>query len=267
MRLDLVDLAHWAKAKAAKGQKVFLPSGLSDVFNVIKRHGARGNAGLVNRLASEGINTLQRSNRCQNFDNLALFILANTDLKTRTFSLNGGTQKQVAEKLGVSQATVSRILSLMISMRVIRHAFCGDNKVNDPKSGLVKSQDGLNLNNIYYVCDDFGYLAGQTAGDKLVKAFNAADERETKKGLNLHSRLLVIRNTLWEQTIANRARQISKGCLKTKLQKVQDRSVAANIIMKRAQKRGELINRTEQQITAYINVLLNSCGFSSLTTA
>lgn len=262
-RLTLDKLAFWAEQKAAKQERIVLPGGLSDVYNVILKHGARSNTGLMNRLYSRGIDTFRRSSRCRNFDNVALFIVANVDLKTRTFSLNGGTQHQAAVRLGVSQSTISRILALMIKMGVIRHAFNGDNDPRNPRSGLIYKQ-GIPLNNIYYVCDDFGYLAGQTAGDKFVEAFEKADQKASECGLTLVDRILVVRNTLWEGTIERRIKGISTGCLKKTICKLTDRSRAATIIYKRALKRGELVGMTEDKITSYVNILLSKCGFGKV---
>lgn len=262
-RLQLHELAFWAQEKHAKGDRVSLPNGLSDVYNVFQKHGARSNTGILSRLWNKGVATFKRDNRCKNFDNVALFIAANVDLKTRTFSLNGGTQQQAAARLGIDQSTFSRYMGLMITMGVIRPAFNGDNDPRNPRSGLIY-KNGIPLNNIYYVCDDFGYLAGKTAGDKLAQAFKIADEKASVNGLSLVDRLLVVRNTLWEGTIERRIKGISKGCLKTTLSKITDRSRAAAIIFKRAQKRGELCGMNETAITSYVNVLLKTCGFGSV---
>lgn len=260
-RLKLTSLAKWAKDKEAEGKSAYLPSGLSDVFNVISKNGARSNTGIISRLDSFGINTFIRSDRCLNFDNLCLFILANIDLKTRSFSLNGGVQSQMAKKLGVTQPTVSRLIELLTKMRLIRPAFCGDQSPTE--ANRVLDKNGVPLNEIYFVEDDFGYLAGKTAGDKLAVAFSKADEKASKSGFCLHDRLIVVRNTLWEGTIERRIKGISEGCLKKTISKITDRSRATAIIQKRAKSRGDLIGMTEDTINKYINIVLKACGFTS----
>lgn len=260
----LAQYAFWAKKKAEKGEVPRLPAGLSDVFNVFKKHGARANAGILARLRKVGVDTFHRRSRCKNFDKVAMFIIANVDLETRTFSRNGGTQSQMADMLGMSQSTISRILTLMIQMGVIRHAFLGNSPPSDVKAGLVHDSKSIPLNCIYFVNDDFGYLAGPTAGNKLRDVFTIADDQAVERsGLPLYSRLLIVRNTLWEGTISRRIKNISKGCIKSTIKKITDRSRASSILTKRAERRGDLFGLTDYQVTAYINILLESCGFGS----
>ncbi len=257
--IELTKLAHWAESTHAAGKSVFLPRGLSDVYRVFAKNGARSNRVILDRVAH--LKTFVRHDRKINFDNVALFIIANVDKNTRTFSLNGGVQSQIAQRLNISQATVSRILSLMIQMRVIRHAFSGDNAPNDPKSGLIGDRDNIPLNAIYYVCDDFGYLAGKTAGDKLLDAFKKADVDASKSGFNITERLMLVRNTLWDGTIGRRSRGITTAHIKNTIKKITDRSRAAEIVYKRLSKRGDFLCIDSSQIDKIINAVLKSAGF------
>lgn len=109
-----------------------------------------------------GIDTFKRQNRRDNFTKLCLWIAANVCLETRTFSSNG-TQGQIAEAIEVDQSTVSRLLELMIKMRVIAPAFMA-NMAKPQRRWNGFDKNGIPFNNVYVVLDDFGYLAGSVAG-------------------------------------------------------------------------------------------------------
>lgn len=261
---ELTEYNYHCETAVKNGKIPKIAKGLSDVFRVFSKHGARSNVAILNRLYSNhGIKTFIRGNRRQNFDKVAMWVIANTSLENRTFSTRA-CQSQIAERLGISQPTVSRILELMCKMRVITPAFCGNNSASSGKSGLVSDDSGIPLNNLYRVEDDFGYLAGPRAGRKLEEAFRKADEKAcAETGWNLHERLLTIRNTLWEGTIERRIRNITTGCLKKTISKIKDRSRAAEIIFKRMVQRHEHIGLTEHQITKIVNARLASCGFAA----
>ena len=164
-----------------------------------------------------------------------------------------GNQSQIAKDIGVSQPTVSRIIELMLKMDIIGHAFPSQ---SDPLKSVIGGKQGVPLNNVYVVRDDFGYLAGKTAGDKFVEALNAADEKaSTETCTTQKKRLATIRSTLWEGTIKRRIAEISEGCYHKTVSKLKDRFLASRIILKRIKQRGE------DQIERYINAELKYCGF------
>lgn len=263
--LELITKYNKAAAKrAANGGKPYLHKGKSDVFRAFNKHGALSHISIINRLRKDhGIDTFIKQNRRENFKQLCMWIVANVCLETRTFSSNG-TQGQIAEVINVNQSTVSRLLELMVKMRVISPAFTGDKAPTDKKAGLVFDDNGLPYNQVYKVEDDFGYLAGPTAGMKLEKAFKDADQKAyAKTGWNLHERLLTVRNTLWEGTIERRIKNITQGCLKRTISKVTDRSRAAQIIFNRMKQRGEHLLLNEHELDRMVNFRLVSCGFSA----
>jgi predicted XRE-type DNA-binding protein len=263
--LELVTKYNKAAAEAAaNGKQPYLHKGKSDVFRVFMKHGALSHPSIINRLkADHGIETFVKQNRRNNFKRLCMWIAANVCLETRTFSSNG-TQGQIAEMIGVDQSTVSRLLALMVKMRVITPAFTGDKDPTEPKAGLVFDEQGLPYNQVYKVEDDFGYLAGPTAGMKLESAFRKADEKAfANTGWNLHERLLTVRNTLWEGTIERRTKNITQGCLKRTISKITDRSRAVQIIFNRMKKRGEHLLLNGNELDRMVNARLVSCGFSA----
>lgn len=263
--IELITKYNKAAAKAAaNGKQPYLHKGKSDVFRVFMKHGALSHPSIINRLKKEhGIETFVKQNRRNNFNSLCLWIAANVCLETRTFSSNG-TQGQIAEVIGVDQSTVSRLLELLVKMRVISPAFSGDKEPTDKKAGLVFDDEGLPYNQVYKVEDDFGYLAGPTAGMKLEKAFKDADEKAyADTGWSLHERLLTVRNTLWEGTIERRVKNISQGCLKRTIAKITDRSRAVQIIFNRMKKRGEHLLLNDRELDRMVNARLKSCGFSA----
>jgi hypothetical protein len=229
------------------------------------KHGALSHPSIVQRLKKEfGIETFIKQNRRNNFKHLCMWIAANVCLETRTFSSNG-TQGAIAEAIGVDQSTVSRLLALMVMMRVISPAFPGDKKpTENTKAGLVYDNENIPLNQVYVVENDFGYLAGATAGRKLEDAFRKADDKAyANTGWKLHERLLIVRNTLWEGTIERRIKNISNGGLKRTLSKITDRSRAVQIILKRMAKRGEDLLLSEFELDRMVNARLKSCGFAA----
>lgn len=263
--IELITKYNKAAAKAAaEGKQPYLHKGKSDVFRVFMKHGALSHASIINRLKAEhGIDTFLRQNRRNNFNRLCMWIAANVCLETRTFSSNG-TQGQIAEAIDVDQSTVSRLLVLLVKMRVISPAFPGDNTPTEKGAGLVFDENGLPYNQVYKVENDFGYLAGPTAGMKLEEAFRKADEKAyAKTGWKLHDRLLTVRNTLWEGTIERRTRNITEGCLKRTIAKITDRSRAVQIIFNRMKKRGEHLLLNERELDRMVNARLKSCGFSA----
>lgn len=263
--LELVTKYNKAAAKAvAEGRQVYLHKGKSDVFRVFMKHGALSHPAIINRISKEhGIDTFKRQNRRDNFTKLCLWIAANVCLETRTFSSNG-TQGQIAEAIEVDQSTVSRLLELMIKMRVIAPAFHGKHDQTAKGAGTVFDKNGIPFNNVYVVLDDFGYLAGSVAGLKLEMAFKNADQKAfIKTGWQLHERLLTVRNTLWEGTIERRTKNITTGCLKRTIAKITDRSRAVQIIFERMKKRGEDLLLNEFELDRIINARLRSCGFSA----
>lgn len=262
--LELIAKFNKGIAASIKQNKpAYLPKGKSDVFRVFMKHGALSNQAILSRLYRyHGIDTFKKQNRRNNFTQLCMWIAANVCLESRTFSLHG-TQDQIAEVIGVNQSTISRLLELLIKMRVIAPAFSGDHNPDDKKAGLVYDERKIPLNQIYKVLDDFGYLAGKTVGDKLVKAFQNADEKAFEKTKwTLQERLLTIRNTLWEGTIERRIKNITTGCLKRTLSSIKDRSRAAQIIFTRMKKRGEHLLLNEDELNNLINFRLKSCGFN-----
>ncbi|NOI13796.1 hypothetical protein [Vibrio hepatarius] len=263
--LELITKYNKAAAKAAaNGKQPYLHKGKSDVFRVFMKHGALSHPSIINRLkVDHGIDTFVKQNRRDNMTSLCMWIAANVCLETRTFSSNG-TQGQIAEAIGVHQSTVSRLLMLLIKMRVISPAFPGDKDAAANKAGLVFDENGLPFNQVYRVEDDFGYLAGPTAGMKLEEAFRKADEKAyAKTGWNIHERILTVRNTLWEGTIERRTRNITEGCLKRTISKITDRSRAVQIIFNRMKKRGEHLLLNERELDRMVNARLKSCGFSA----
>lgn len=253
-----------AAKKAADGGSPYLHKGKADVFRYFSKNGALTQASIINRLRKyHGIDTFQKQNRRNNFTEVCKWIVANVCLETRTFSSNG-TQGQIAKSIGVNQATVSRIIALMIKMGVIRPAFTDSENPNVQNAGVVGDKDGIPLNNVYVVQDDFCLLAGPTAGAKLITAFQTADEKaEAKTGWTLKERLITVRNTLWEGTIERRIKQITEGCFKKVVAKATDRSRAVQIIMKRMIDRGEDRELTDSQFDRIVNYRLKSCGFSA----
>lgn len=261
---EYTELVQRYNKAAAKSDKPYLHKGKADVFRVFMKHGALSHPSIVQRLKKEfGIETFIKQNRRNNFKHLCMWIAANVCLETRTFSSNG-TQGDIADVLGVNQSTVSRLLALMVQMRVISPAFPGDRDATEEKAGLVYDNDNIPLNQVYKVENDFGYLAGATAGRKLEEAFRKADDKAyANTGWKLHERLLTVRNTLWEGTIERRTKNISNGGLKRTLSKITDRSRAVQIILKRMVKRGEDLLLSEYELDRMVNARLKSCGFSA----
>lgn len=257
-QLEIVKYNSAARKLADKGGKPWLHKGKSDIFRVFCKRGALGNMSILNRLSRYNVETFIKKSRRNNFSEVATWIAANVCLATRTFSVSG-TQSQIAKDIGVSQPTVSRIIELMLQMDVIGHAFPSQ---SDPLKSVVGDKQGVPLNNVYVVRDDFGYLAGKTAGDKFVDALNAADEKaSTETCTTQKERLATIRSTLWEGTIKRRIAQISEGCYRKTVSKIKDRFLASRIILKRIKKRGEDQFLSEKQIERYINAELKYCGF------
>lgn len=254
----------FAKKAFDEGKKPSLSKGLIDVLRVVHTHNARSNPVLYKRAKERGLNTFIRSDGNKNFDEIVKWIICNVKPSTRTFSKEG-CQSQIAGTLGVSQSTISRMLDKMVVLGMIRHAFVGDNDPTDSSSGLVRDKSGITLNNIYVVNDDFALLvAGPGAGNKMNIAFAKADEQaELKTGEALFERLLTIRNMLWEGTIERRVANISVGSLRKTIKKVTDRSRATAIILKRAEKRGELIGLADSAIQRLVNIRLDWLGFGS----
>ncbi|MGR5465571.1 hypothetical protein ACPV5G_21835, partial [Photobacterium damselae] len=83
--------ASWASTKVKQGKKARLPSGLSDVYNVFRKQGARSSAGFLAYLKKIGLDMFVRSSRRVLFDELCKFIVVNTDTRTRSFSNSGTT--------------------------------------------------------------------------------------------------------------------------------------------------------------------------------
>ncbi|MHA2707054.1 hypothetical protein [Vibrio owensii] len=253
---------RWKKT----GDAPKLPSGLADVFRAVLKHGTRAHGGLYYQMARVGSAVLYRKDSAQTLDHLVLYILANTSLSTRSFSLRG-TQSQIGEVIGRSQSTISRWLSLLILCGVLRHAFIGDNVTTDPRGGLVHDKsDGQkrNLNNVYVLTDDFGPLmGGKTAGDKLNLEFERADQRAIAEGTGtLPARLIVLRNTLWEGTIERRNQAISVASTRQKVKQTNDRSRAMSIIMKKLRDRGDMDTLSQSEFELVVNTHLIHCGFS-----
>ncbi|MDG3088126.1 winged helix-turn-helix transcriptional regulator [Vibrio hannami] len=129
---ELVKYNHHCEQKWKNGGVPSLPAGLSDVFRVFMKHGARSNIEIISRLErNHEISTFLRGSRRKNFDAVAMWIVANVEKVNGTFAKQG-TQQQIAERLGISQPTVSRILELMCKMRVIKPIFPNQ---EDPSSG------------------------------------------------------------------------------------------------------------------------------------
>lgn len=253
---------RWKKT----GEAPKLPAGLADVFRAVLKHGARANGGLYYQMERVGSSVLYRKDSAQTLDHLVLYILANTCLSTRSFSLRG-TQSQIGEVIGKSQSTISRWLSLLIQCGVLRHAFMGDNVTTDPRGGLVHDKsDGQkrNLNNVYVLTDDFGLLmGGKTAGDKLNLEFDRADQRAISDGAgSLPARLIILRNTLWEGTIERRNQAISVASTRQKVKLTTDRSRAMTLIMKKLRDRGDAHTLSKSEFEQMANTHLIHCGFS-----
>ncbi|MEZ8822550.1 hypothetical protein AB6D93_23320 [Vibrio sp. 10N.247.310.23] len=255
-------LERWKKS----GQPPKMPAGLADVFRAVLKHGARANGGLYYQLQRQGSTVLYRKDAAQTFDHLVLYMICNTCLSTRSFSLRG-TQSQIGEVIGKSQSTVSRWFSLLIKCGLLRHAFIGDNLATDPRGGLVHDKtDGQkrNLNNVYVLTDDFGVLVGgETAGKKLYQEFEAEDKLAIQEGAgSLPARLAILRNTLWEGTIERRNQAIGAASTKQKVQQTNDRSRALSLVVKKMLDEGldRILSKQEFEVTA--NTRLKHLGFS-----
>lgn len=253
---------RWKKT----GKVLKLPAGLADLFKAVMRHRAGGSGVLHHRALILGDTALLRKDSAATFDDLVLYIIANTDLSTRSFSLRG-TQAQIAQVIGKSQATVSRWLARLIRWGALRHAFIGDNLATDPRAGIVHDKGDSakrNLNNVYVLTDEFGPLmGGQTAGDKLNRAFEQADLIALQEGAGtLPARLAILRGTLWEGTIERRKLAISVTSTKKQLQHADDRSIAAKLIVKKMRKQGLELELSEKEFGLLLNVQLKHCGFS-----
>ncbi|MFA0045093.1 hypothetical protein AB4425_25945, partial [Vibrio sp. 10N.261.51.A1] len=74
---------------------------------------------LYYQLQRQGSTVLYRKDAAQTFDHLVLYMICNTCLSTRSFSLRG-TQSQIGEVIGKSQSTVSRWFSLLIQCGLLR---------------------------------------------------------------------------------------------------------------------------------------------------
>lgn len=252
------------ESKVNSGKKHRLPGGLSDVFNVFEKHGARSNAAFLARLDELSIDVFKKRNQCKNFDEIAKLIVVNIDLETRTFCSEFQTQQQIGDQLKLDQSTISRHLSLMVRAGIIRHAFTGSNDPRDPKAGLVCDKNGIPFNNIYYVNDDFALLAGKTAGNKLIDAFRKRDEAVTEKdGTTLFQRVVNVRNKVWEDTIKSRLKGISAASITETIQGITNRSEAVSIIRKRVEKRGDLVGMSAEAQSTYINALLKQHKFNN----
>ncbi len=255
-------LNKWKKS----GRPPKLPAGLADLFKSVLRHGARANGTLHHRALMLSDTVLLRKDSSATFDDLVLYIIANTDLSTRSFSLRG-TQAQIADVIGKSQATVSRWLARLILWGGLRHAFIGDNSAKDPRAGIVHDKgDGAkrNLNNVYVLTDEFGVLvAGQVAGDKLNRAFEQAEQLALQEGAgSLPARLAILRSTLWEGTIDRRKVAISATSTKKQIQRADDRSIAAKIILAKMRKHRLHNELNEAEFGMMLNARLKHCGFS-----
>lgn len=260
LSLELAKYAGWASTKVKQGKKARLPSGLSDVYNVFRKEGARSNAGFLAYLKKIGLDMFSRSSRRVLFDELCKLIVVNTDTRTRSFSNSGTTQKQIAARLGVDQSTVSRMLTDMVKAGLLRHAFIGNNDPRDPKAGIVCDKKGIPFNNIYYVEDAFALLAGPTAGNKLIQAFISKDKEETQKsGKGLYQRLLTLRNDVWENTIAKRARAISDSSVAKKIVSATTRSEKVRIAHDRLERQGGLSSLTPNEIALQVNGFIKAC--------
>lgn len=255
-------LERWKKS----GQAPKLPAGLADVFRAVLKHGARAHGGLYYQLQRQGSTVLYRKDAAQTFDHLVLYMICNTCLSTRSFSLRG-TQSQIGEVIGKSQSTVSRWFSLLIQCGLLRHAFIGDNLATDPRGGLVHDKsDGQkrNLNNVYVLTDDFGVLVGgETAGKKLCQEFEAEDKLAIQEGTgSLPVRLAILRNTLWEGTIERRNQAIGASSTRQKVQQTNDRSRALSLVVKKMLDEGLDRTLSQQEFEVAANTRLKHLGFS-----
>ncbi|PMK74300.1 hypothetical protein BCT92_07195 [Vibrio sp. 10N.261.52.E5] len=255
-------LERWKKS----GKPPKLPAGLADVFRAVLKHGARANGGLYYQLQRQGSTVLYRKDAAQTFDHLVLYMICNTCLSTRSFSLRG-TQSQIGEVIGKSQSTVSRWFSLLIKCGLLRHAFIGDNLATDPRGGLVHDKsDGQkrNLNNVYVLTDDFGTLVGgETAGKKLCQEFEAEDKLAIQEGAgSLPARLAILRNTLWEGTIERRNQAIGASSTRQKVQQTNDRSRALSLVVKKMNDEGLDSTLSQQEFELTANTRLKHLGFS-----
>ncbi|WP_240205895.1 helix-turn-helix domain-containing protein [Vibrio sp. CyArs1] len=232
---EITRYSHKAQQAAKNGLEPYLHKGKSDVFRVFVKQGALCNPSIISRSDEPP----QRSNRINHFNEICKWIICNVSLHTRTFA-SSGNQGQIANAIGVSQSTVSRLLQQLHSMNVIKPAFpAKQDELN--KSGVVSDNDGIPLPSVWEVTDDFGYLAGNTAGNKLFKAFRKAEQdADQETGATLKERQLVVRNTLWEGTIERRLKNLNDSGLRKVLSKVTDRFRATQIIFKRMVKRGEV---------------------------
>ncbi|AWK83541.1 MarR family transcriptional regulator [Photobacterium damselae] len=260
LSLEFAKYAGWASAKVKKGKKARLPSGLSDVYNVFRKEGARSNAGFLAYLKKIGLELFARISRRNLFDELCKLIVVNTDLRTRSFSNSSTTQKQIAQRLGVDQSTISRMLSSMVKAGLLRHAFIGNNDPRDPQAGIVCDKKGIPFNNIYYIEDAFAFLAGKTAGNKLIQAFLSKDENETQEsGRGLYQRLLSLRDDVWENTIAKRAKAISDSTIAKKVCSALTRSEKVRIVHQRLDDRGGLSKLTPTEVNHQVNGFIKAC--------
>ncbi|UJZ96360.1 MarR family transcriptional regulator [Photobacterium damselae subsp. damselae] len=260
LSLELAKYAGWASAKVKQGIKPRLPSGLSDVYNVFRKEGARSNASFLAYLRKIDLDMFGRASRRDLFDELCKLIVVNTDTRTRSFSNSGTTQKQIAKRLGVDQSTISRMLSDMVKAGLLRHAFIGNNDPRDPKAGIVCDKKGIPFNNIYYIEDAFALLAGSTAGNKLIQAFISKDKMETQKsGKGLYQRLLTLRNDIWENTIAKRAKAISDSSIAKRITSAITRSEKVRIAYARLEKRGGLSALTPSEVALQIHGFIKAC--------
>lgn len=255
-------LERWKKS----GKPPKLPAGLADVFRAVLKHGARANGGLYYQLQRQGSTVLYRKDAAQTFDHLVLYMICNTCLSTRSFSLRG-TQSQIGKVIGKSQSTVSRWFSLLIQCGLLRHAFIGDNLATDPRGGLVHDKsDGQkrNLNNVYVLTDDFGTLVGgETAGKKLCQEFEAEDKLAIQEGAgSLPARLAILRNTLWEGTIERRNQAIGAVSTRKKVQQTNDRSRALSLVVKKMLDEGLDRTLSQQEFEVTANTRLKHLGFS-----
>ncbi|HIF9180389.1 TPA: MarR family transcriptional regulator [Photobacterium damselae] len=260
LSLEFAKYAGWASTKLKQDKKVRLPSGLSDVYNVFRKEGARSNAGFLAYLNKIGLELFTRISRRNLFDELCKLIVVNTDLRTRSFSNSSTTQKQIAQRLGVDQSTISRMLSNMVKAGLLRHAFIGNNDPRDPQAGIVCDKKGIPFNNIYYIEDAFALLAGPTAGNKLIQAFISKDKEETQKsGKGIYQRLLTLRNNVWENTIAKRAKSISDSSIAKKIVSAVTRSEKVHIAHARLERLGGLTSLTPNEIDLQVNGFIRAC--------
>lgn len=217
----------------------------------------------------------------RNMTNLILWIIDNVDLKTMTFC-TAGTIEQIANKIGVDKATVSRHLANLIELGELEEAFPGEKaSSNDPKAGLVRKPNLKDENGSYIkgtgvymprvLKVKYDFWARRCHEDLVKKIVLDHEEALEKSKLTLKEALLEVRDRVYGYAFQKYDERMSLKLgwrSSPALKRCKTREEAITLVTKqiyREYSRTELLRMTEDEVNYLVLRRLKIAGWSKPT--